>query len=259
VSLTTNSVNFLSKLIGIPIKATSNTKSFYDREMQAARILIVDDEPSVRDMVADAISLAGHSAETASDGFEAAQKLKTESFNLLISDINMPKIDGYELVERLRAKGDQIPVIFLTARSDKPDIARGLRIGADDYIAKPFGLEELTLRVAAILRRTMSQERVSTLLICGPVKLDFDTHRVTVSENHVELSPTEFRLLSYLMENKNKVLTKHALLEEIWGMGFTDTASVVDTFISYLRKKIHTYDFNGIKTVRGIGFQIVDK
>lgn len=256
--LTTNSVKFLSKPIGIPIKAISNENPFYDRQMQAARILIVDDEPSVRDMVADAISLAGHNAETASDGFEAVQKLKTANFNLLISDINMPKIDGYELVERLRAKGDQIPVIFLTARTEKPDVARGLRIGADDYIAKPFGLEELTLRIAAVLRRTMPQETGNTFLICGPVKLDFDTHRVTVYKKEVELSPTEFRLLSYLMENKNKVLSKHALLDEIWGLGFTDTAAVVDTFISYLRKKIHIAGFEGIKTVRGIGFQIVD-
>jgi two-component system OmpR family response regulator len=254
-----NSVNFLSKPIGISIKATSLTKPSYDRKMQTARILIVDDEPAVREMVADAITLAGHFAAIASDGFEAVQKLKSEHFNLLISDINMPKIDGYELVERLRAKGDQIPVIFLTARSEKPDVARGLRIGADDYIAKPFGLEELTLRVAAILRRTMPLEASSSLLICGPVKLDFETHRVTVFDKEVELSPTEFRLLSYLMENKNKVLTKHALLDEIWGLGFTDTASVVDTFISYLRKKIHTEGFDGIKTVRGIGFQIVDK
>jgi two-component system OmpR family response regulator len=227
--------------------------------MQTARILIVDDEPAVREMLADAIGLAGHSAETACDGFEATQKLKSQNFNLLITDINMPRIDGYELVERIRTNGNQIPVIFLTARSEKPDIARGLRIGADDYIAKPFGLEELTLRVAAILRRTLPRDTTSTLLTCGPVSLDFDTHRVCVSDVEVELSPTEFRLLTYLMENKNKVLTKHALLDEIWGMGFTETASVVDTFISYLRKKIHTNDFNGIKTVRGIGFQIVDK
>lgn len=227
--------------------------------MQAARILIVDDEPSVRDMVADAITLAGHFAFTACDGFDATQKLKSEKYDLLISDINMPRIDGYELVERLRANGNLIPVIFLTARSEKPDVARGLRVGADDYVAKPFGLEELTLRVAAILRRTMPIEDTRTVLTCGPVSLDFDTHRVCVSDTEVELSPTEFRLLSYLMENKNKVLTKHALLDEIWGMGFTDTASVVDTFISYLRKKIHINGFDGIKTVRGIGFQIVDK
>lgn len=214
--LTSNSVNFLSKLISIPIKAKYKRNPFYDRQMQAARILIVDDDPAVRDMVADAISLAGHFAFTACDGFEATQKLKSENFNLLISDINMPRIDGYELVERLRANGNQIPVIFLTARSEKPDIARGLRVGADDYIAKPFGLEELTLRVSAILRRTMPTEATTSVLTCGPVSLDFDTHRVYVSDTQVDLSPTEFRLLSYLMENKNKVLTKHALLDEIW-------------------------------------------
>jgi two-component system OmpR family response regulator len=171
----------------------------------------------------------------------------------------MPKLDGYELVERLREKGNMIPVIFLTARSEKPDVARGFRIGADDYISKPFGLEELVLRVAAILRRTFNSNEEKSQLHCGPVSLDFDAHIVTVDRVPVELSPTEFRLLAYLMENKNKVLTKHALLDEIWGMGFAESATVVDTFISYLRKKIHTETFTGIKTVRGIGFQIVDK
>ena len=232
---------------------------FYDRGMEIAKILVVDDEASVREMVSDALSLAGYKTRTAIDGFDATQILKSEEFQLLVTDVNMPKIDGYELVERLRAKGNQIPVVFLTARSEKPDIARGFRTGADDYISKPFGIEELTLRVGAILRRTLPLEAIETVLVCGLVRLDFDTHEVTVDGNQVILSPTEFRLLAYLMENKNKVLTKHALLDEIWGMGFTETATVVDTFISYLRKKIHIAGFEGIKTVRGIGFQIVDK
>lgn len=227
--------------------------------MVIAKILVVDDEASVREMVSDALSLAGYETRTAVDGFDATQVLKSEDFQLLVTDVNMPRIDGYELVERLRAKGNQIPVVFLTARSEKPDIARGFRTGADDYISKPFGIEELTLRVGAILRRTMSLEVTETVFNCGLVRLDFDTHEVTVDGIEVILSPTEFRLLAYLMENKNKVLTKHALLDEIWGMGFTETATVVDTFISYLRKKIHIAGFEGIKTVRGIGFQIVDK
>ena len=220
---------------------------------------MVDDEPSVRDMVSDALSLAGYSTQISADGFEAIQALKKEKFDLLVADVNMPRINGYELVERVRANGNSIPVIFLTARLEKPDIARGFRAGADDYIGKPFSLEELTLRVAAILRRTQVTSPSDRVLSCGPVILDFDTHKVEVEGKEVFLSPTEFRLLAYLMENKNKVLTKHALLDEIWGMGFADTATVVDTFISYLRKKIHTQNFAGIKTVRGIGFQIVDK
>ena len=227
--------------------------------MDNARVLVVDDEPSVREMVSDALSLAGYSCQIAADGFEAIQILKREKFDLLVSDVNMPKISGYELVERLRANGNSIPVIFLTARLEKPDVAKGFRLGADDYIGKPFSLEELTLRVAAILRRTLNTAADDRLLVCGPVQLDFDKHQVVVDGKEVALSPTEFRLLAYLMENKNKVLTKHALLDEIWGMGFAESATVVDTLISYLRKKIHTPNFEGIKTVRGIGFQIVEK
>jgi two-component system OmpR family response regulator len=227
--------------------------------MELSKILVVDDEQAVREMVADALSLAGYSTGIAVDGFDAVQKLKGGDYQLLITDVNMPKLDGYELVERLRVKGNMIPVIFLTARSEKPDIARGFRVGADDYISKPFGLEELVLRVAAILRRTLGASDEKSLIHCGPVSLDFDSHTVTVNGIPVELSPTEFRLLAYLIENKNKVLTKHALLDEIWGMGFAESATVVDTFISYLRKKIHTATYTGIKTVRGIGFQIVDK
>ncbi|CAB4627632.1 unannotated protein [freshwater metagenome] len=257
--MASKSVKFLSKLISNSINWAAGYFCFYDRGMEIAKILVVDDEASVREMVSDALSLAGYKTRTAIDGFDATQILKSEDFQLLVTDVNMPKIDGYELVERLRAKGNQIPVVFLTARSEKPDIARGFRSGADDYISKPFGIEELTLRVGAILRRTLPLETIETFLICGLVRLDFDTHEVTVDGNPVILSPTEFRLLAYLMENKNKVLTKHALLDEIWGMGFIETATVVDTFISYLRKKLHIAGFEGIKTVRGIGFQIVDK
>jgi two-component system OmpR family response regulator len=126
-------------------------------------------------------------------------------------------------------------------------------------VTKPFGLEELTLRVAAILRRTRVRNLESENLICGPISINLSSYEVKVGQKFVELTPTEFRLLVYLVENKNKVLTKHALLDEIWGLGFVDTSGVVDTFISYLRKKLHIEGYEGIKTVRGIGFQIVDK
>lgn len=227
--------------------------------MSEPQILVAEDEPSVRDMICDSLSLAGYSATPASDGFEATQLLRTQNFDLIVTDVNMPKVDGYELVERIRARGNQTPVIFLTARNEKPDIARGLRLGADDYVTKPFGLEELTLRIAAILRRTKKMETGQGLIICGPVSVNLNSHEVLVGDQLISLSPTEFRLLTYLMENKNKVLTKHALLDEIWGLSFVDTSSVVDTYISYLRKKLHVNGFEGVKTVRGIGFQIADK
>ena len=226
--------------------------------MNQPRILVVEDETSVREMICDALSLAGYSPTQAVDGFEGTQILREQKFDLIVSDINMPKVNGYEFVERIRAKGNETPVIFLTARNEKPDVALGLRIGADDYVTKPFGLEELTLRVAAILRRTQKLQDGPKLLTCGPVTVNLTSHVVTVNDDSVALSPTEFRLLTYLIENKNKVLTKHALLDEIWGLGFAESSSVVDTYISYLRKKLHIKGFSGVMTVRGIGFQIVE-
>lgn len=223
------------------------------------RILVVEDEPSVRDLICDALNLAGYLPTPATDGFEASQLLRAGVFDLIVTDINMPKVDGYELVERIRARGNQTPVLFLTARNEKPDVARGLKLGADDYVTKPFGLEELTLRIAAILRRTNKTTEVPAILTCGPVTANLSSYIVQVGGDEVSLSPTEFRLLTYLMENKNKVLTKNALLDEIWGLGFVDSSSVVDTFISYLRKKVHINGFEGVRTVRGVGFQIADK
>ncbi|MEN9753285.1 MAG: hypothetical protein RL670_976 [Actinomycetota bacterium] len=225
--------------------------------MAIAKILVVDDEPNLLGMIADALAIAGYQTTTASDGIQASEFLRTTKFDLVVTDINMPRMDGYQLVDTIRRRGDDTPVIFLTARNEKPDVTKGLRVGADDYMVKPFGLEELTLRIAAILRRTMPTESQDTLT-CGPITIDEVGHKVLVNGLQVELSPTEFRLLVYLVENKNRVLTKYALLDRIWGIDFSDSASVVDTYISYLRKKLHTADFQGIKTVRGIGFQIVD-
>lgn len=222
-----------------------------------ARILVVDDEPGMRDMLVDTLALAGHSAAAATDGFDALKLIRTEKFDLIISDVNMPKMNGFELLENLRDHHDQTPVILLTARADRSDVTTGLRYGADDYVTKPFGLEELTLRVAAILRRTMGEVSAqATVHECGPILLDEERHLVTMNGVPVDLSPTEFRLLLELMERQGKVVTKTHLLDRVWGMGFATGATVVDTYISYLRKKLHTDDWQGIKTVRGIGFQI---
>jgi two-component system OmpR family response regulator len=147
---------------------------------------------------------------------------------------------------------------LLTARGERADVTRGLKLGADDYVTKPFGLEELTLRVAAILRRTKAAALVEpAVIVVGPVELNEDAHSVRLGGKSVDLSPTEFKLLHELMKRPGKVVTKNQLLDVVWGMGYANNASVVDTYISYLRKKIHIDGFEGIKTVRGIGFQIV--
>jgi two-component system OmpR family response regulator len=222
----------------------------------AEMILIVDDEAGVRELLGDALRIAGFETSTASDGMSALTAIRNKKPDLLIIDINMPLMDGFELVERLRSTGDNTPALMLSARADRVDVTRGLTLGADDYVTKPFGLEELLLRVKAILRRSQISTSTGSDLSCGPIKLDEASHTVTFADELVDLSPTEFRLLQVLVENKNRVLSKSLLLDEVWGITFESESTVADTYISYLRKKLHRNGFEGIKTVRGVGFVI---
>jgi two-component system OmpR family response regulator len=222
----------------------------------AEMILIVDDEAGVRELLGDALRIAGFETSTAADGMSALTAIRNKKPDLLIIDINMPLMDGFELVERLRSTGDNTPALMLSARADRADVTRGLTLGADDYVTKPFGLEELLLRVKAILRRSQISTSSSADLTCGPIKLDEASHTVTFAGELVDLSPTEFRLLQVLVENKNRVLSKNLLLDEVWGITFESESTVADTYISYLRKKLHRDGFEGIKTVRGVGFVI---
>lgn len=220
------------------------------------QILIIDDEAGVRELLADALKLAGFETLTAADAMVALTMLRTAKPDLLIVDINMPLMDGFEFIERIRSNGDQTPALMLSARADRADVTRGLTLGADDYVTKPFGLEELVLRIRAILRRSQFNESSSTSLSCGPVALDEASHQVTFSGEPVDLSPTEFRLLHVLLESKGRVLSKSVLLDEVWGINFETETTVVDTYISYLRKKLHRDGFEGIRTIRGVGFQL---
>jgi two-component system, OmpR family, response regulator len=224
----------------------------------APQIMVVDDEAGVRDLVCDALRIAGFETKQANDGMSALTLLRTEKPDLLIIDINMPLMDGFDLVQRLRSQNNLTPVLMLSARNDRADVTRGLSLGADDYVTKPFGLEELLLRVKAILRRTSKVSATATILSCGPITLNEETHQVTFDSEVVELSPTEFRLLAILLENKGRVLSKSVLLDDVWGITFESETSVVDTYISYLRKKLHRNGFDGIKTIRGVGFQILE-
>jgi two-component system OmpR family response regulator len=222
----------------------------------AELIMIVDDEVGVRELLRDTLKIAGFETVEADNGMSALTVLRSHKPELIIIDINMPLMDGFELVERLRGTGDLVPVLMLTARNDQQDISRGLRIGADDYVVKPFGLEELILRVKAILCRSKKSVDIARTLKCGPITLDEELHKVTLNNDEIDLSPTEFRLLQMLMEKKGRVLKKVLLLDKVWGITFESESTVVDTYISYLRKKLHRDGFEGIKTVRGVGFQI---
>lgn len=218
--------------------------------------MIIDDEAGVRELLGDALKLAGFETTTAVDAMAAQTALRTVKPDLLIVDINMPMMDGFEFIERIRSAGNNTPALMLSARGDRADITRGLTLGADDYVTKPFGLEELVLRIRAILRRAQFSQNIEVNLENGPIKLDPDSHEVTFNGEVVDLSPTEFRLLHVLLESKGRVLSKTYLLDEVWGINFESESTVVDTYISYLRKKLHRDGFEGIRTIRGVGFQL---
>lgn len=226
--------------------------------MSKPLILIVDDEIGVRELLTDALRIAGLDTIEAKDGMSALAVMRKQKPDLLIIDVNMPIMDGFDLLERVREGKNSVPALMLTARADRGDVARGLRLGADDYVTKPFGLEELLLRVRAILRRSRPAEETFSILTCGPISLNEETYEVFLDEAPVDLSKTEFRLLQHLLANKGRVLTKSSLLSEVWDIDFASDTGVVDTYISYLRRKFHSPNFEGIKTVRGIGFQIVE-
>jgi two-component system OmpR family response regulator len=219
-------------------------------------IMIIDDEAGVRELLGDALKLAGFETITAADAMIAQTLLRTTKPDILVVDINMPLMDGFEFIERIRSNGDNTPALMLSARGDRADVTRGLTLGADDYVTKPFGLEELVLRIKAILRRSQFSESVQETLTLGPITLDAKSHQVTFNGESVDLSPTEFRLLQVLLESKGRVLSKTHLLDEVWGITFESESTVVDTYISYLRKKLHRDGFEGIRTIRGVGFQL---
>jgi two-component system OmpR family response regulator len=221
--------------------------------------LIIDDEPGVRDLLEDALGNAGYQTQCATNGADGLDQLRRRSADLCIVDINMPTMNGFEFLEKLRAHDTKTPVLMLTARDSSDDVERGLRVGADDYVRKPFSLEELLLRVAAILRRTGIDENDDHVFKCGPLVMNIDRHVVTFRTEEIELSATEFRLLELLLEHQDRVVTREQLLREVWNIDFDSETSVLDTYISYVRRKIHRDDFAPITTIRGVGFKLVDQ
>jgi two-component system OmpR family response regulator len=199
----------------------------------------------------------GYETISAKHGLEALRLTREEKPDLVILDINMPQIDGFEVLEKLRKENNNVPVIVLTARDQKDDKATGFGLGADDFVTKPFGLEELLMRVAAVLRRAKNVKPTSNLLIVGKIELDQNNYRLKVNGTEVEISPTEFKLLQYLMNNSGRVLTREQILSAVWGLDFETDGAILDTYISYLRKKIGNNA--NIRTVRGVGYQIEAK
>jgi two-component system OmpR family response regulator len=220
----------------------------------STRILVVDDEDSLVDLVASALRFAGYEVATAQSGLDALRSVKADPPHLVVLDVNLPDIDGFDVCRRLRRDGHQVPVIFLTARNEPEDLRTGFRQGGDDYLTKPFSLEELALRVEAVLRRVRGGGSEVRRLACGDLVLDEDAHQVWVDERPLQLSATEFRLLHYFMLNRDRVLSKGQILDYVWEYDFGGNSGIVETYVSYLRKKLGDIGASRIQTVRGVGY-----
>lgn len=219
------------------------------------KLLVVDDEPFLRDAVAASLRFLGFETTTASNGTEALRAARRLPFDLVVLDVLLPDIDGFEIVRRLRQDGSKVPVIFLTARDTTADKVAGLTIGGDDYLTKPFGLDELAARIRTVLRRTRGEpgERVLTF---ADLTLDQDSYQVRRAGQPIDLSPTEFRLLRYLMLNPGRVLTRAQLLDHVWDYDFGGSDGVVSTYIAYLRRKLAEHGPDLIRTQRGVGYTL---
>lgn len=226
-------------------------------ENTPARILFVDDEPSITEFVGYAMQKEGYLTEIASDGEEALRKIEEQHFDLFILDIMLPGIDGYELCRRIRAKMST-PILFLSARDTELNKVVGLELGADDYLAKPFGVRELLARTRALLRRTQGNDMISANEIsAGGITLNEDTHVAEGDKGPIDLTPREFELLACLMRNAGKVVSREDLLHDAWNWEFITETKTVDTHIKRLRDKIEAagYDPKLVETVRGYGYR----
>lgn len=226
-------------------------------ENTPARILIVDDEPSITEFVSYAMQKEGYQTEIASDGEEALRKIEQQHFDLFILDIMLPGIDGYELCRRIRTKMST-PILFLSARDTELNKVVGLELGADDYLAKPFGVRELLARTRALLRRSQGNEMVSgNEISAGGITLNEDTHVAQGDKGAIDLTPREFELLACLMRNAGKAVSREDLLHDAWNWEFITETKTVDTHIKRLRDKIESagYDPKLVETVRGYGYR----
>ncbi|CAM2925951.1 response regulator transcription factor [Skermania piniformis] len=221
-----------------------------------ARVLVVDDEPMIVELLSVSLRFQGFEVATAADGASGLDKARSFRPDVLILDVMMPGMDGFGLLRRLRADGIDAPVLFLTARDELDDKLTGLTLGADDYVTKPFSLEEVVTRLRVILRRAgRGGEQVpSSRITFADLELDDDTHEVWKAGEPVSLSPTEFTLLRYFMVNAGTVLSKPKILDHVWRYDFGGEVGVVESYVSYLRRKIDTGEKRLIHTLRGVGY-----
>ncbi len=222
------------------------------------RILAVDDEQMLTDLLSMALRMEGWEVRTASSGLEALQVAREFDPDALVLDIMMPDLDGMAVLKRLREAGNFVPVLFLTAKDALGDRIAGLTAGGDDYVTKPFSLEEIIARLRAIIRRTghATSDDTQSILRVSDLTLNEDSHEVARGQDEIELTATEFELLRYLMRNERRVLSKSQILDRVWSYDFGGKSSVVELYISYLRKKIDAGRTPLLHTVRGVGYMI---
>jgi DNA-binding response OmpR family regulator len=217
------------------------------------QLLLVEDDPKVARLVKQALVEAGYPTSVVGDGLDALAAGAREEHDLIVLDILLPRLDGFEVCRRLRERGVRTPILMLTAKDRVPDRVRGLDVGADDYLVKPFAVEELLARIRALRRR--SEAELAERLVVGDLSLDFATHTVLRANRHLDLTPTEFRLLAFLLRHPNRVLTKDQILDHVWGYASDASPGVVELYIHYLRQKVDQASAEPrICTVRGVGY-----
>src|SRR5438067_2807283 len=230
-----------------------------DRDRPQPRVLVVDDEEHITELVAMGLGFNGFEVERADSGRAALSAIESRRPDLVVLDVMLPDLDGFEVARRLRqveGAGTKVPIIFLTARDTTQDKIEGLRLGSDDYVTKPFSIEELIERVKAVLRRASGAGPGEAKLTYADLELDEDTREVWRGGRFIELTPTEYKLLHYLLSNARRVLTRDQILEHVWDYTFAGNASVLETYISYLRHKIDADTAPLIHTVRGVGYTL---
>ena len=221
-----------------------------------ARLLVVEDDPNIVELLSASLRYAGFEVATAIDGQQALRAARDFRPDLMVLDVMMPGIDGFEVVRRLTGEGNRCPVLFLTARDSVDDKITGLTVGGDDYVTKPFSLDEVLARIRAVLRRSAAAPSAAagTRLSFADIELDDETHEVWKAGALVPVSPTEFKLLRYFLENTGRVLSKSQILDHVWNYDFGGDANVVESYVSYLRRKIDTTEPRLLHTLRGVGY-----
>ena len=222
-----------------------------------ARILVVDDEPNIVELLSVSLRFAGFDVRTASDGAAALEVARAFGPDLLVLDVMMPGLDGFDVLRSLRSGGSSTPVLFLSARDAPADRVTGLTLGGDDYVTKPFSLEEVVARIRAVLRRSGSGDGAggrAARMSFADLELDEDSHEAWKAGEPVALSPTEFKLLRYFLQNPGRVLSKAQILDHVWQYDFGGDANVVESYVSYLRRKLDNREPRLLHTLRGVGY-----